>query len=193
MQIQKLIDNNNLTTPIQIVTLCGFMGAGKSTIGKTLAKILGFNFIDLDHYLEAKFNSTVSEFFSKYGEAKFREEELIALKEITAKVYPYGLILALGGGTLTTEECSEIVYKNSFCIYLNCITEVLAKRLLKNNGAKRPLLANKTPQEIIEFIAETKKRREPAYIKSSRLVLEISEGDKIHSIIEELNSIISSL
>ena len=65
-----------------IISLCGFMGAGKSTIGKHLARITGYTFIDLDHYIEEKVDMSIPEFFKKEGEEAFRAEEFASLQEI---------------------------------------------------------------------------------------------------------------
>ena len=73
-----------------IISLCGFMGAGKSTVGKYLAQLLRYDFIDLDQYIEQKYNMTVNDFFAQKGEEAFRLEEYDSLSEIVGKYYGKG-------------------------------------------------------------------------------------------------------
>ena len=90
-----------------IISLCGFMGSGKSTLGRGLASAYNCRFIDLDDYIEAKWAMSVSALFAKRGEEWFRNEECEALKEIVEEYTylsskeQYTLVLALGGGTVT--------------------------------------------------------------------------------------------
>ena len=153
-----------------ILSLCGFMGAGKTTIGKNLAHYLGYKFIDLDWYLEEKLGTTVSNFFSNNGECAFREQEALALKEIidnysTSK----GVVLALGGGALTNSLSAKIIKDNTTCFYLNCSNEVLLKRLQKSD-TERPLLKGKNIKQLKEFIENKKIEREQAYIDSASFI-----------------------
>ena len=131
-----------------IISLCGFMGVGKSTVGKYLAQFLRYKFIDLDRYIEAKHNKTVSEYFSEFGEESFRQEEYNSLKEIVGEFSCNGkenLILALGGGTVTREACAELVRKSCCGIYLYCPKDELVMRLRKKR-ANRPLLQSKSDE-----------------------------------------------
>ena len=155
-----------------IISLCGFMGAGKSTIGKHLANWLGFRFTDLDSYIEKKFGCTVSAFFAASGEARFREEEYNALSEIFAD-NGKDLILALGGGTLTKPECAELVKSKSTVIYLYCNEEALFKRLLKGK-AKRPLLADKSEEGLREEIRQLTAKREQIYKSAANFTVDTS-------------------
>ncbi len=180
---------------MSIIALCGFMGAGKTTVGKNLARYLGYKFIDLDWYLEEKFGCSVAEFFSINGEAMFRAKELDALKEIILsyeKEDSKGLILALGGGALTNEYSSEIIKSHTTCIYLNCSNSLLIKRLAKSE-TERPLLAGKTSLELEKFIEQKKTEREDAYIISSKIIIDIKEEDKILNIIEKIFDRLSGL
>lgn len=168
-----------------IISLCGFMGAGKSTIGKHLANWLGFRFTDLDSYIEKKFGCTVSAFFAASGEERFREEEYNALSEIFAD-NGKDLILALGGGTLTKPECAELVKSKSTVIYLYCNEEALFKRLVKGK-AKRPLLADKSDAELKEHIRNLVSKRESAYTSAASITVDTSVWS-ISGIIGEISA-----
>lgn len=173
---------------MMIISLCGFMGAGKSTIGKNLARDIGYKFIDLDSYLENKLGITVTEIFEKIGEDGFRNQEYLALQEIiteaekhlisinqkeeSALLDKHGLVIALGGGTVTNSRCATLVKEKTFCIYLNCPKELLIKRLLKNN-AKRPLVAGRSQTELDTFITNLMVSREPVYKDCARYICNI--------------------
>lgn len=161
-----------------IVTLCGFMGVGKSTLGRGLAANFNCRFIDLDEYIEDKFAVSVSQLFAKIGEEGFREQESVALRELIEEYNylnakePYTLVLALGGGTVTYAPSAEIVRRDTYCIYLQCPKEILLSRLIKNNS-RRPLLAGKTDEQISRTIDELMLKREHLYISNSRSIYNV--------------------
>lgn len=174
------------------------MGAGKSTIGKNLAIDIGYKFIDLDLYLEDKFGITVTEIFAKIGESGFRNEEYIVLNKIITErsndlsrsnesILPnkHGLVIALGGGTITNPKCAKIIKEKTFCIYLNCTKELLMKRLLKNNS-KRPLIAGKSWQELDVFIANLMIQREPIYKDCSKYICNIGPANTLPETISRI-------
>ena len=115
------------------------MGAGKSTIGKHLARITGYPFIDLDHYIEKRVGMSIPEFFKREGEEAFRAEELASLQEILEGDLSgedkkgKNLILSLGGGTVTREACATLIKEKTCCIYLYCKKEELARRVKRND------------------------------------------------------------
>lgn len=151
-----------------IITLCGFMGCGKSTLGRGLATAYNCRFIDLDDYIEAKWAMSVSTIFEKKGEEWFRQEECASLQEIVEEYNylsskePYTLVLALGGGTVTYAPSAEVIKTNTSCVYLQCSKEVLMSRLMKNNS-RRPLLAGKSEEEMSASIDALMERREECY------------------------------
>lgn len=122
-----------------IVSLTGFMGCGKSSVGEALSKSLGWDFIDLDSYIEYKIGLSIPQIFEE-GEKAFRAIEAEALRDITAmhEVAGGNLVLALGGGTVTTPDCLRIVKENTRCFWLNPGIETILKRLSGKEG--RPLL-----------------------------------------------------
>ncbi len=135
--------------------LCGFMGCGKSTIGRRLSKMTEMPFVDLDRYIEEKAGLTVKEIFEKYGENKFRELETEACRELSEKS---GYIIAAGGGTLTFQKNIDILKETGRIIYINVSYEMLCERLKRDT--RRPLLQVENRNEVIK---ELLKKRAPIY------------------------------
>lgn len=174
-----------------IVSLCGFMGAGKSTIGKFLAKITGYDFIDLDLYIQQREHKSIPEIFSLEGEKGFRQKELLALQEIVNRYTgdcAKNMILSLGGGTVTEKTCAELIRTRTRCIYLYCTKEELARRL-KRNTAQRPLLQGKSDSELIEHIANLMNQREQIYKSCAHITISTQE-DNLPQIVNNILSII---
>ena len=123
-----------------IIALSGFMGCGKSTVGRILALRTGFSFIDLDEYIEISTGLSVAEIFSLDGEEGFRSKESLYLKEVLENHLSKNLILALGGGTVLKDE-NVAAMRDAGCltIYLEVPLEVLQSRL-ENDSGQRPLL-----------------------------------------------------
>lgn len=127
------------------------MGCGKSTIAKTLAKINGQPFIDLDTYIEKKADLSINAIFEQYGEIKFRKMEHEAFVELLNA--PGEMIIGLGGGTPCYANNHELLKGDDVqSVYLKASIETLFNRLVVNKS-KRPLIANKNEEEMKEFIA----------------------------------------
>ncbi len=161
------------------ITLCGFMGSGKSSLGKGVANSTGYIFIDLDHYIEAKYSCSISDFFKSNGEEKFREEEYTSLCEILETKRQGGVILSLGGGTLTNAKCRELIKSQSYCIYIRCSADALASRLIKNGCKNRPLLYGKSPDELKEVIKNSIESREPSYLECANKIFDIPDREPL--------------
>lgn len=134
--------------------LLGYMGSGKSTIGKQLSKTLSCKFIDLDVYIEEKENCSISEIFKNKGEIYFRKIENKYLKEVVNETTPS--IIALGGGTPCYGNNMEIIKSSKFAksIYLRVSIPFLVERLFVEK-AKRPLITHiETKKELTEFIGK---------------------------------------
>lgn len=128
------------------IILCGFMGSGKTRIGKLLSKETGREFVDMDKYIENNMGMKIVDIFERYGEDKFRELEHDAVKELSKKK---NLIIASGGGTVLREENVVAFHKGGgFIIFLNVPVVVLEDRL--KNDKKRPLLQQPNRNEVIE-------------------------------------------
>ncbi len=151
------------------------MGCGKSTLGRGLAQACGCRFIDLDDYIEDKWAMKVPTIFEKRGEEWFRNEECNCLNEIIEEYNylnsknPYNLVVALGGGTVISEQSAAVVREHTTCVYLECPKETLLRRLVKNNS-RRPLLAGKSEEEMAAAIDEMMQRREEIYRNSAHHV-----------------------
>lgn len=154
------------------IFLLGFMGSGKTTLGKKLAHQLGYHFIDLDQAIEQNTGSTISEIFAAHGEAYFRDMETAELKKIVASDSTN--VIALGGGTPCFNNNMEIVNHSGLSIYIKYNAGILTSRLL-NAKSERPLIAGKSKEELELFVEDLLKKREGDYLKSHQIV----EGNNI--------------
>jgi shikimate kinase len=148
------------------IFLTGYMGSGKSTAGKKLAAKLGFEFIDLDKFIESECGETISEIFDNKGENEFRALEHNALKKLLNKD---DIVVACGGGTPCYYGNMELMNNNGTTIYLKMSAESLASRLVNAKG-KRPLLENKTEEELRDYITEHLEKREDIYHQAQYIV-----------------------
>ena len=137
-----------------IVVLMGYMGSGKSTIGKGLATVLNYRFLDLDDYLVDKEKASISEIFKTKGEIYFRKKETECLKELINNTE--NLVLALGGGTPCYGDNINLLTRHSKAtsFYLKLSIPLLTQRLF-NERAKRPLISHLTSEDqLLEFIGK---------------------------------------
>ena len=149
------------------VILMGFMGCGKSTIGKQVARKLGFDFIDLDNEIEKVAKTSISLIFANKGEAYFRKLESKTLKSVLSN--SKNVVLALGGGTPCHNNNLKLIKKHS-SFYIKCGVEVLTKRLLKEK-AHRPIIADQKPSGLKRFIRNKLKERESYYKQADYTVI----------------------
>ncbi len=127
------------------IYLTGFMGCGKTTVGRALAEELGWMFADLDQEIEAREKSTITEIFDARGEAVFRELETAALKDRVRTVqFGRPQVIALGGGTCLCEENFELVSNNGVSVWLDCSLPHIDRRIAGH--AHRPLARN--PEQL---------------------------------------------
>ena len=155
------------------VFLMGFMGAGKTTLGKALAKDLGVSFIDLDQYIENRYMKSVSQLFALRGEQGFREIESRLLRE--AGEFD-DVIISCGGSTPLIGDNMDYMLANGQTVYLKCDNGTLLRRL-KVARSQRPLIASKSDEELEVFIENETRRREPGYLKAQY----ICPGDRLES------------
>lgn len=135
------------------------MGCGKSSIGRRLSELLCCSFIDLDDIIEANAGKRIPVIFKNDGEAAFRKMELEELRNITHNIKET-VVLSLGGGTITTEECAEIIRRNTFCIYLRASVNTLTHNL-KGESGSRPMLKS----ALIGTSADSEEKRLETRIK----------------------------
>ena len=117
------------------IVLCGFMGSGKTTIGRKLARALDCEFIDADHYLEAREGKRISQIFDEVGESGFRDIETDCARELAEK---QGCVIALGGGAVLRAENVALYKKNGILIHLNTPFYRIVQNLSRDTS--RPLL-----------------------------------------------------
>ena len=130
------------------IILLGYMGAGKTTIGKELAKTLGLSFYDLDWYIQTRMRKTVKEIFDERGEEGFRKIEHNMLHEVAEFE---DVVISCGGGTPCFYDNMDYMNQQAETVYLKADPDVLYMHLKMGKGG-RPLLLNKTPEEVQAFI-----------------------------------------
>ena len=131
------------------IVLIGFMGTGKTSVGRLIAARLNRPFIDLDKKIEAEQNTSISEIFEKYGEEKFRQIE----SELIAKVSRYtNTVISTGGGAMLRYENRKRLMKNSVIVSLTASVETIIERTSRTN--KRPLLDVENKEEKISKLLQ---------------------------------------
>ncbi|KAB1065934.1 shikimate kinase [Salibacter halophilus] len=141
------------------VFIIGFMGSGKTTVGKKLANKLEIPFYDLDNLIEDKEQQSISSIFETRGENAFREIENQRLRDFSGSDH---YVLSTGGGTPVFHGNIDWMLANGVVVYLQAEPAFLASRL-KNEKSKRPLIAGKNDEELKAFIDEMLEKREPYY------------------------------
>jgi len=159
-----------------IIYLVGYMGSGKSTVGKRLAKALGIPWIDLDHEIESKFKISVAGFFSKYGESAFREAEHKILQQISATAEA---VVSTGGGVPCFHNNMELMNNTGLTIYLDVPPETILSRI-GPHARKRPLFQQMNGDNILEKISAHLTSRE-MYYRQAQMIIDGTDPD-----IEEL-------
>ena len=171
------------------IILIGYMGAGKTTIGKALSKELGIIFYDLDWYIENRMRKTVSQIFAERGEDGFRKIEYNMLHEVAEFE---DVIISCGGGTPCFFDNMDYLNQQGQVVYLKAEPEVLYKHLLMAK-VERPLIKGKSQEELLTFISEQLERREPFYSKA-RYTLDVSlmdSYDKINISVAKLRELLA--
>ena len=153
------------------IYLIGYMGAGKTTLGKAFAQAMGLTFVDLDWYIEERYHQTIRQLFDAYGEQGFREMERKVLHEASEFE---NVVISAGGGTPCFFDNMEFMNQTGQTVFLKASDDVLFQRL-KVARRQRPLLANKTDEELKEFIHEGLAHRDPFYSKATYVL----SGDQL--------------
>lgn len=174
------------------IFLIGYMGSGKTTIGKKLAKYLSLSFIDLDDFIQNKYRKSIAEIFNEVGEKGFREIECKALAEVSEIE---DVVISTGGGAPCFYNNMNIMNQAGVTIYIEAEPEELACRLLASKTV-RPLIVGKSKEELIPFITKHLSQRE-CYYKSAQIIYHTDKmitKDEIHltveGIVERLKNII---
>lgn len=152
------------------IYLIGYMGSGKTTIGKKLAKALNYEHLDLDHTIENKYHITIPDIFHRFDEKTFRQLEQETLKETLSSDK---IVISTGGGTPCFYDNLEFINKNGISVYIKMQPESLLKRLLEAKK-KRPLILKKSTDEIKEFIGKQLDMREEFYSQANYTIEGVS-------------------
>jgi len=165
------------------IFLTGYMGSGKSTIGRKVAALMGMNFIDLDKYIEERNFKSVPDIFAQDGETTFREKERQALREVAQFE---DIIIGTGGGAPCFFDNMQRMNEAGITIYLAPDNEILACRLLKSK-TERPLIAGKNKEELMLFIETALAKRAPFYEQSKIVIRGINDiqPEEVMKLIQE--------
>lgn len=159
------------------VIIVGYMGSGKTTVGKALSHDMNMQFYDLDWYIESRMHKTVSQIFAEKGEEGFRKIEHNMLHEVAEFE---DVIISCGGGTPCFFDNMEYLNQQGETVYLKATPEVLYAHL-KMGKTERPLLKGKSPEEMHKFIEQQLATREPFYNKAKH-VLDVNLLDNYEKI-----------
>lgn len=165
------------------VYLVGFMGTGKTTIGRELARLMGRKFIDVDQEIERRFSMSVAEIFAQQGEAVFRKAEEDVALELAAES---NRIVATGGGTILNPRIFEAFDGSGVLICLYTQKDDLVDRLQRTD--KRPLLKGQSPEEVKERVERLMEERAAVYNKvgiriDTTNLTPLSAARKIHQVV----------
>ena len=164
-----------------MITLTGFMGSGKTTVGKVLADFLGCPFLDLDELIVQKAGRSIPEIFAQDGEPAFRELEARLLRQTVTKYAAGTAVLALGGGAILAPASATLLREKTVCIYLRATLDTLLARLA-GETAGRPLAD--------DALAERLAAREPIYEETAHVTID-TDGLSPDEVADEI--IISAL
>jgi shikimate kinase len=148
------------------VYIIGFMGCGKSSAGKKLAKYLGWRFADLDEEIEIVAGKSIEDIFSSEGEDHFRKLESMTLTNLKTDS---DTIISTGGGTPCYNNNMDFMIKTGSVVYLRMTPGQLNSRL-KGASTSRPLIKNINPNELLQYISDKLLEREIYYLKASLIV-----------------------
>ena len=164
-----------------MITLTGFMGSGKTTVGKVLADFLGCPFFDLDDLIVKKAGKSIPDIFAQDGEAAFRDLEAQLLRQQVKKYAESTVVLALGGGAILAPASASLLRDKTVCIYLRATLDTLLQRLA-GETAGRPLADAALAARLAE--------REPLYEETAHVIID-TDGLSPDEVADEI--IISAL
>jgi len=145
-----------LSTPAyENVVLVGFMGSGKSSVGRLVARTVEGRFVDTDRLVTDREGREIASIFAEHGEGYFRQAESSALRTLVGRS---GLVIATGGGIVTVPANGPVLKKLGLVVWLKAHEEVIWERVSRNN--KRPLLLTESPRETVRTLLEA---RSPMY------------------------------
>ena len=162
---------------MQNIVLCGFMGCGKSTVGKRLAARHGMDFVDMDAYIEERAGCSVADIFAKEGEPAFRARERDACTALAAR---NGLVIATGGGAVLFEDNVKALAQNGAIVFLRVREQTVLERL--QNDTSRPLLQRDDKEAAVHALMQ---QRAPLYEAAAHVTVDADgDADTVASAIE---------
>lgn len=169
---------------MKCVILLGYMCAGKTTVGKRLAKALDRTFYDLDWYIEERYHKRVPEIFAEDGEAVFRDLERRMLHEVAEFE---NVVLACGGGTPCFFDNMSYMNRVADTVYMKASVDTLMQHLSVSRG-ERPLLKDKTDDELRDFITRQLAERSPYYEQAKYVhnIDVLSSFDEVETVVQQL-------
>jgi shikimate kinase len=168
----------------QNLFLIGPMGAGKTTVGKQLAQVLGMEFIDSDLEIQRRTGVDIPTIFEFEGEEGFRRRERAVIEELTGME---GVVLATGGGAVLDEQNRRLLSSRGFVVYLQCTPEQQYERTYRDRN--RPLLQTENPLGKLKELME---QREPYYLQTADLVI-MSERRNALTVAREIQAQLESI
>ncbi|WP_311550175.1 shikimate kinase [Prevotella aurantiaca] len=174
----------NLQNNPKRIIIIGYMGAGKTTLGRALSKILGFSFYDLDWYIETRMRKSIAQIFEQRGEEGFRTIECNMLHEVAEFE---NVIISCGGGTPCFFDNMEYLNQQGETVYLNATTDIICKHLDMSKNV-RPLLQGKSSEEVKSFVDEQVSKRNAFYMKAKHIIEVplMDSREKIFTMAEQL-------
>lgn len=174
----------NRTLPERIF-ICGFMGAGKTTLGKLLAHELEVSFVDLDGVIEKEAGRSIAAIFENEGEAAFRHKEKRALLQI---IRTQKGVIALGGGTLHNQHLLDHVKINGLLVFVNTPMVQIMERIMRTKN--RPLLMNesgkmKSKLELQSEMQSLYKERLPLY-EQAEVTIKTEDFDSVNAMVAQM-------
>lgn len=168
--------------------LIGYMGCGKSTLGKRLAKRANFEFVDMDSLIEQREGAPVADIFHYAGEEYFRKTERAIIEELGDAEGDY--VISTGGGVPAWRDNMERMNVIGSTVYLRRTAQQIASRLSPHGRQKRPKLRGLNDEELVEFMTKNMAEREPFYSKATHIIECSSYSDEeiIEIILSKLNA-----
>ena len=170
------------------IFLIGFMGSGKTYIGRLLAEKLGLLSLDIDHLIENTEGVKISQIFDNQGEIYFRKIECEMLRSVSKW---QDIVISTGGGTACHHDNMAYMNDNGITIYLKASPEFLSKRL-QSESENRPILQHKTAENLLEFIADTLEKRRVFYEQADIIIEQTDNENVLQQVIEALYARVKS-
>jgi shikimate kinase len=148
------------------LVLVGFMGTGKSSVGREIARRWGYHFLDTDSVIRKKHSKSILEIFESYGEPFFRDQEHLALREVQGSIH---CVIATGGGIILQPRNPPLLHALGIIVWLTATEEIIWERVSRNR--KRPLLQTANPRATISHLISV---RNPLYESVADITVETS-------------------